>query len=145
MLQGRLDDYQVLRSGNPAAILMAAVFMGICVIAAPFGGPLSDDRWAALAVDPEDPHGRSSAPGQSVVPPGPVFGRDTPGPKAGPDRGAIARFLAAGEAVFGAVPTTAMAGIGLRLCGSDPAGGAASLGTCRLTPVVGTFPPAEGW
>ncbi|ORE94015.1 hypothetical protein [Aurantimonas sp. 22II-16-19i] len=152
MLHGRFHDYQVLRSGRPStAVLVPAIVMAICVAASPFAGALPEDRRAALAVDPEELPGRAPAHGEGAALPIPVFGEDTRGSRARPDPSVIDRILTAGGAMLGAVPATAVANIGLRLCASaplrlcdpSPTGVAASLG---VSPRAGGRPshPAKG-
>ncbi|WAP68893.1 hypothetical protein [Jiella pelagia] len=151
MVQGRLDDYQVLRSGSRAgAALLPAVLLAICVIVSPYGDPLPDDRWAALAVDPGHPDGLESGQGRPDVLPAPA---PAPAPASGEERrvwkanhgdGAAGRMLAAGSGLFGTMPTTALAGISLRLSGRVTAETFGRLGVALVGSAVVSPDPAEG-
>ena len=145
MVQGRLDDYQVLRSGSGAgAALLPVVLLAICVIVSPFGGPLPDDRWVALAVDPWHPDGLESGQGRSDDLPAPASGEERRVWKANHGDGAAGRMLAAGSGLFGTMPTTALAGISLRLSGRVTAEIFGRLGVALVGSAVVSPDPAEG-
>ncbi|NDW07294.1 hypothetical protein [Jiella pacifica] len=147
MVQGRLDDYQVLRSGSRAgAALLPAVLLAICVIVSPFGGPLPDDRRVALAVDPWHPDGLESGQGRSddISAPALASGEERRVWKANHDDVAAGRMLAAGSGLLGTMPTTALAGISLRFSGRVTAETFGRLGVALVGSAVVPPDPAEG-